>query len=383
MDETSAQESNSLMNLFQLLTIKPRVAVMLALCVVSVSCASNTSSQSNANTTELPPVVATVNERPISTRLYEMYLKNGREELGLDPKTEEGRTRIDQLREGIVSEMIDRTLIAQEAERRGLSISPDKLREAEQRTIRQFGGEQKYDAYLAEHHLTRDEYAQVIKSEIYGELMRDELSKGLSVTDDEIKKYYEAHKSEPQFQQPERVTASHILINARPNLISQQLQREKNLSGEALASAAREELEKRRKAAEELRGKAAAGADFAALARQHSEDPSSREQGGSLGTFARNTHTSSFDEAAFALKPGAVSPVVQTEYGFHIIKVTAREAAREQTLSEATPEIRRLLMAQRQATKLTDSLKEMRRKAKIRINEPFRFGALKNEFPSN
>ena len=369
-------------HLLKLLTAESRASIVLALCFVLTNCAGNTSSQSNANTTDLPPVVATVNERSIPTRLYEMYLKNGREELGLDPKTEEGRTRLEQLREGIVSEMIDRTLIAEEAERRGLTISPDKMKEALQRTIQQFGGDEKYDAYLAEHHLTRDEYAEVVKSEIYGELMRDELSKGLAATDEEIKQYYEAHKSEPQFQQPERVTASHILINARPNLIAQQLQSEKKLSGEALASAAREELEKRRKAAEELRVKAAAGADFAALARQHSEDPSSREQGGSLGTFARNTHTRSFDEAAFALKPGAVSAVVQTEYGFHVIKVTAREAAREQTLPEATPEIRRLLMAERQAATLTEALKDMRRKAKVRINEPFRFGALKNEFPS-
>jgi peptidyl-prolyl cis-trans isomerase C len=363
--------------------VKIQAFILLVSGVFLAGCAGNTASQSNANTTALPATVATVNDRPISTRLYEMYLKNGREELGLDPKTEEGRTKIDQLREGIVSEMIDRTLITQEAERRGISIPPEKMKEAEQRTIQQFGGDQKYDAYLAEHHLTRDEYAEVIKSELYGELMRAELSKGITVTDEEIKKYYEAHRAEPQFQQPELVTASHILINARSNLIAQQLQREKNLSGEALSKAAREELEKRRKLAEDLRRKAAAGADFAALARQHSEDPSSREQGGSLGTFARNSHTSSFDEAAFALQPGKVSAVVQTEYGFHVIKVTAREAARAQTLSEATPEIRRRIMAEREAVRLTESLKEMRRKARVRINEPFRFGALKNEFPSS
>ncbi|MDT4896311.1 MAG: foldase protein PrsA [Acidobacteriota bacterium] len=363
-------------------TAKIRVAILLASCVVLTSCASNTSSQSNANTTALPPVVATVNDHPISTRLYEMYLQLGQDELGLDPKTEEGRAKIDKLREGIVSELIDRTLVTQDAERRGILIPPEKMAEAEARAVEQFGGEKKYDAYLAEHRLTRDEYREVIKNEIYSQLMREELSKGLTVADEEVRNYYEAHKGEPMLQQPERVTASHILINARPNLISQQLQREKNLSGEALASAVREEMERRRKVAEELRGKAAAGGDFAALARQHSEDPSSRERDGSLGTFERNTHTRAFDDAAFALKPGAVSAVVQTEYGFHVIKVTAREAAREQTLLEATPRIRTHLLAEHEAARLTDSLKELRRKAKVRINEPFRFGALKSEFPS-
>lgn len=369
----------------RLFTVKFHAAILLASCIIWAGCAGNTSSssQANANTAGLPPVVATVNERPVSTKFYEMYLQNGRDELGLDPKTEEGRTKIEKLREGIVSELIDRTLIAQEAERRGLTISPEKMAEAEQRTVQQFGGEKKYDAYLAEHRLTRDEYREVIKYEIYGQLMREELSKGLTVADDEIKKYYEAHKNEPVYQMPERVTASHILINARPNLVSQQLQREKNLSGEALGQAVREEMERRRKVAEDVRGKAAAGGNFAALARQHSEDPSSRERGGDLGTFERNTHTRAFDDAAFALKPGAVSSVVQTEYGFHIIKVTAREAPREQTLLEATPAIRSRLLAEREATKLTESLKELRRKAKVHINEPFRLGALKSEFPSS
>jgi hypothetical protein len=151
------------MNLFR--PLKAYAAIALALCLTLTGCASsNTSSQANANTTQLPSVVATVNDRPISTKLYEMYLKNGREELGLDPKTEEGRTKLEQLREGIVSELIDRTLIAQEAESRGLAISPEKMKEAEGRTIQQFGGEEKYDAYLAEHHLTRDEYRDTIKS---------------------------------------------------------------------------------------------------------------------------------------------------------------------------------------------------------------------------
>jgi parvulin-like peptidyl-prolyl isomerase len=370
--------------LLQVSISKLRAIILLAFCLVSSGCASNAPSQSNAapNAEGLPPVVATVNDRPISTKLYEMYLKNGRDELGLDLNTEDGRRKLEQLKEGIVSELIDRTLIAQEAERGGLSISPEKMTQAEQRTIQEFGGDQKYDEYLKGHHLSRDEYREVIKMESYGEMMREELNKGLTVTDEEIQKYYEAHKSDPDFQQPERVTASHILINARPNLVAQQLQREKNLSGDALKAAVDAEIERRRKVAEELRSKAASGADFAQLARQSSEDLSSREQGGDLGTFARDTHTRAFDEAAFALKPGALSAVVQTDFGFHVIKVSKHEQARPMTLSEATPEIRQRLMSQREAAKLSDWLKEARRKAKVRINEPFRFGALKDEFPA-
>lgn len=357
---------------------------LLALCAVVAGCTKNAPSPSNSPTapgSPLPLDVATVNGRPIATKLYEMYLKNGREGLRLDSNSDEGRLKLDQLREGIVSELIDRTLIAQEAERRGLSIPSEKMAEAERRAIADLGGDQQYDSYLADHLLTRDEYREVVRVQVYGEMMRNELNKGLVVSDEQIKTYYEGHANDPAFQQPERLTAAHILVAARPNLITAQLQREKNLTGETLASAVREEIERLRRRAEDLRRKAASGADFAALARQSSDDAGTRERGGHLGSFARASHAAAFDTAAFALKPREVSAVVQTEYGFHVIKVSAHEQARTQTLAEATPEIRRRLVAEREAKNLTDWLREARRKAAVRINEPYRFGALKNEFP--
>lgn len=360
-----------------------RFSTTLAFGAILVGCTGQMQSQSNSNVAALPPVVATVNGRPISSKLYEMYLKNGREGLGLDSNTDEGRLKLDQLREGIVSELIDRTLIAQEAERRGLSIPPEKMAEAERRAIADLGGDQQYNSYLADHRLTRDEYREVVRVQVYGEMMRNELNKGLVVSDEQIKTYYEAHHGDPAFQQPERVTAAHILIAARPNLISEQLRREKSLAGETLARSVREEMERRRQRTKELRSKATARAtDFAALARQWSEDPGTRLRGGDLGSFARNSHPRAFDEAAFALKPGQVSPVVETEYGFHLIKVSAREPARTQKLAEAAPEIRRRLFAEREAKNLTDWLREARGKASVQINEPFRFGALKDEFRS-
>jgi peptidyl-prolyl cis-trans isomerase C len=371
-------------HLFQTSAAKLRAVIFLWFCIAFTGCASNSQSQSNGSSnTQLPPVVATVNDRPIQTKLYEMYLKNGREELGLDPNTEEGRRKLEQLKEGIVSELIDRTLIAEEAERRGLTLAPDKMAQAEQHTINEFGGDQKYDEYLKERNLTREEYRDVIKMEVYGGMMRDELNKGVSVADEEIKNYYEAHKNDTDFQMPERVTASHILITARPNVIQQQLESEKHLTGDALKAAVGEEMGRRRKMAEALRQKIMSGADFAAIARQNSEDPSSKEQGGDLGTFTRGTHTRTFDDAAFAIKPGTVGEVAQSDFGFHVIKVSKHEQARPMTLEEATPEIRQRLMAEREAAKLKDWLKDARHKAKVRINEPFRFGALKTEFPSD
>jgi parvulin-like peptidyl-prolyl isomerase len=361
---------------------KQRVAALLAVCALVAGCSSSSMSQRNSNAKDaLAQPVATVNDHPIPVKVYEMYLKNGRDALGLDPNSEEGRRKLDQLREGIVSELIDRTLIREEAERRGLVIPSETMADAERKTIADLGGEERYNSYLAEHGFTRDEYREIVKSEVYGEQIRNELNKGLSVSDEEIKKYYQEHRKDADFQQPERVTAAHILVAARPNLIAQRLQAEKNLTGDALAAAGREEMERLRRRAEELKRKAAKGTDFAQLARESSDDSGTRDRGGDLGTFTRESHARAFDDAAFAMKPGQVGDVVQTDFGFHVIKVFKHDPARGQTLAEATPEIRGRLLGKLEAQKLTDWLKAARRNAKIHINEPYRFGALKTEFP--
>jgi peptidyl-prolyl cis-trans isomerase C len=351
------------------------------LCLIVCGCGGKSAQNQTAANKSLNQPIATVNGHPILAKTYEMYLKNGRDALGLDDKSEEGRRRLDQLREGIVSELIDRSLIREETVRRGLTITPDTLTNAERKTIAELGGDQQYDSYLLTHGFTRDEYREIIKSEIYGQLLRNELNKGLSVSDEEVRKYYSEHQKDAEFQQPERVTAAHILVAARPALITQRFQNEKKLSGEALAAAVREEMERLRERAQELRRKAAKGADFAALARESSDDAGTRDRGGDLGAFTRQSHAQAFDDAAFSMKAGQISDVVQTDFGFHIIKKTKHEAARPKTLAEAAPEIRGLLHRKLEARKLTDWLNEARTKATVHIEEPYRFGALRSKFP--
>lgn len=361
-------------------SVKTRRAALALACVLALGACAGGGRESGAGG-ELPPVVATVNGHEIPTKLYEMYVKNGREALGLSDATEEGRRKLELLREGVVSELIDRALIAQEAERRGLRIEPEKLAEAERQAITQLGGEQKFGEYLKENRLTREEYREVVKSQVAAEMLRAALRGDVKVSDEEVRAFYEAHRDDADFQKPERVRASHILVSARPNIIAEELGTGKGLKGEALEAAVREEMARRRARAEELRRRAAApGADFAALARENSDDPGTRAQGGDLGFFKRDTHTRAFDEAAFALKQGEVSRVIETEYGFHIIKLVEREPSGALALEEAAPEIRRRLLAQREAQRLNDWLRDARRQANIRINEPFRFGKLKEGF---
>jgi len=110
----------------------------------------------------------------------------------------------------------------------------------------------------------------------------------------------------PIYRPNERITASHILVAYKGSMrASPTITRTK-------------EAAKRR--AEELLGRAKKGEDFAKLARESSDDPTAKQQGGNLGSFDRTTMTPTFSNAAFALKPNEISGVVETEFGFHIIK---------------------------------------------------------------
>ncbi|MFL6228455.1 MAG: peptidylprolyl isomerase [Pyrinomonadaceae bacterium] len=367
------------------LILKPRATLFaLAFCALLAACAKDsTPSASNisADARAAGAVVANVNGRAISAKLYEMFLRNGRDALGIDEATPEGRRARAELQEGIVSDLIDRALVSADAERRGLRVTNDALDERERRETTQRGGEEKFRSFLSDHGLTREEYREVLRDQLYGEMLSDEAGKNVSVSDDEVKKYYGEHKDDPAFEQPARVTAAHVLVAARPTVIAEQLRAEKHLAGDALATAVRDEVARRREKAEELRRRAAAGADFTRLAREASDDPATRERGGDLGTFAPGSHTRAFDDAAFALKVGEVSPVVETEFGFHVIKLSGREPARRVTPAEAAPEIRQQLLAAKQAQLLKDWLAEARRRAQVRVAEPYRFGALKDQYP--
>jgi peptidyl-prolyl cis-trans isomerase D len=137
-----------------------------------------------------------------------------------------------------------------------------------------------------------------------------DFAKDVNPTDDEIKEYYDANLAE--FQKQEEVHARHILFKVAPD------------ASDADKAAAR-------KKAEDVLAKAKGGADFAALAKEFSQD-STAETGGDLGSFGRGVMTPPFETAAFALEPGQVSEIVETQFGFHIIKLEEKTAARTEPL---------------------------------------------------
>ncbi len=150
----------------------------------------------------------------------------------------------------------------------------------------------------------------------------------------DVERYY--NDNQDQFSTPEQVRASHILFKTE---------------GKDEAAV--------RKEAEQVLAEAKAGADFAALAKKYSEDDASKANGGDLGFFSEGQMVPEFEKAAFVLAPGQISDLIQTQYGFHIIKVTDKKPAVTKPLAEVRAQIEDQLKferAQTQASKLADTV---------------------------
>ncbi|HRI18972.1 MAG TPA: peptidylprolyl isomerase, partial [Burkholderiaceae bacterium] len=145
------------------------------------------------------------------------------------------------------------------------------------------------------------------------------IKKGIAVNEDDLRKYYEENAA--RYTAPEERRASHILIKAD-------------------RSAPAAERDKARARAEALQAQAAKNpAAFAELAKKNSEDPGSAERGGDLDFFGRGAMLKPFEDAAFALKPGEVSAVVTTDFGYHVILLTAKRGGEKRSYETVRGEI--------------------------------------------
>ncbi|OGS22339.1 MAG: hypothetical protein A2314_08775 [Elusimicrobia bacterium RIFOXYB2_FULL_50_12] len=151
------------------------------------------------------------------------------------------------------------------------------------------------------------DYEENLLMELY---IRDLHEKQIKATDAEVQKYYQDHIKE--FQRPVEVKARHILLPTRQE-----------------ADAALQRVKK--------------GEDFSNVARQISTDPVSASTGGEIGPFRKGDLVPEFEDAVFALKNGQVSGVVETQFGFHVIKKTAEKVLPSKTVEQSEGEIRRIV----------------------------------------
>jgi len=177
-------------------------------------------------------------------------------------------------------------------------------------------------------------------------LLEAEVEPKAAATAEQVDAFYKENPD--QFKEGEKVRASHILIGV-----------EQGADAATKAQA--------RAKAEQLLAEVKKGGDFAALAKQNSTDPGSAVNGGDLGFFAPGQMVGPFNDVAFSLAPGATSELVETQFGFHIIRVVDKQAGRTVPLAEVRPQVEQFL-SQRNRQEHTEAfVKALRAKGKIEV----------------
>jgi peptidyl-prolyl cis-trans isomerase C len=168
---------------------------------------------------------------------------------------------------------------------------------------------------------------------LFKEYLMKVVTKDVIATEEDQKQYYKLYKD--KFSFPEQVKVRHILFKFSPNM-------------------SEEERKKLKERAEMVLERLKKGEDFAELAAEYSEDPGSAKKGGDLGYFQRGKMIKPFEEAAFSLKPGQLSEIVETRFGYHIIKGEDYKEAGTKTFNEVKDSIKAELQIELAKVKATE-----------------------------
>ena len=312
----------------------------------ALSCAAGDVAQRGASSAapvarELPAIVARVNDEKIErweveAAVREITLAN------LHPLPQAER---DELVRTVLDRIIDHHLAAQLARARGIGATDAEL-DADLREMRsEQASDRAFEDRLATAGITAEQLRHQRRLSLdLAKLVRG--APGAAVSDAAISAYYRDNRD--RFLLPEAVTASHILIRVNPD------------------ASADQRADARRRAAG-IREQVLGGADFGRTARDVSEDTGTALAGGLVGTFPRGQMDPAFEAAAFSGKPGEISDLVETPYGFHIIRVDEHAGGRMQTLDEVRGDIKTLLGERAAQESLSKLIEEARRAAKVEI----------------
>lgn len=275
--------------------------VILAFAVVVA--ASLLSFQSTAVATDATTNVAEVNGIAISKSDFDQEMNTVRERMARSGQTV-AEEQLAGFQDNVLDSLINRELLSQESKKKGITIDEQVVTEKIESIKSRFPNDSDFKNALERMHLSEETLkAQIRKDLAINELVESSVASKISVSEEEIKAFYEGHPR--AFVQPEQVKASHILIKVDAK------------ADEAARADAKKQIE-------ELQKRIEKGEDFATLAKEFSQCPSSAK-GGDLGYFKRGQMVKPFEDAAFALKSGELSDVVETEYGYHIIKVVEKK----------------------------------------------------------
>ncbi len=270
------------------------------------------------------------------------------------------------IKDKVVNELIIRALLDDEMQKRHIVVTQKDADDALNNAIEQVGSKAKFNAILKEYGVSLAEFKKDLVEEVKMKKLVDMLEK-VNITEADAKKYYNQNIN--KFKYPDKVRASHILIAANPDEIKELAradEKTKNLTEEELNAFVKEQMQERLKKAETILAQVKKDpSSFARIAKDNSEDYESAKQGGDLGFFAKQEMVESFANTAFAMKPDTISNIVQSPYGYHIIMVTDRKAAGQDSFEKVKSEIILFLENEKKVKILENFVESLKKTAKI------------------
>jgi len=282
-----------------------------------------------------------VNSEDVKKADFEMLLRNVEANNGPIPSD-----RRDEILRKVLDELVNYTLLKQEARARSVTATDAEVEEQLSAMRKMAPSEEAFQKALKDQKMTIERLRSDARAQIaIGKMMNAQVGNAPPATDAEAKEFYE--KNPDRFKQPETVRASHILVATGPQ------------ADEAAKKAARAKID-------QVLKRVTSGEDFAALAKEHSDDGSG-QQGGDLGFFPREKMVPAFADAAFALKTGETSGIVTTQFGYHIIKLTDRKPAGMMPLDQVNAQLKQLLTEQKKQQQAQAFIAQLRQKSKVEV----------------
>ncbi len=289
--------------------------------------------------------VAAINGSIITVNDFNREMNLVKERL-LHMGTSVSDSQLPELKNKVLENLINLEVLYQESQKAGIKVD-EKIADNKFESIKKsFPNEAELNEWLNKMNTSEaDIKNQILQQMAIHELIKTQVEANIIITDEETKAYYDSH---PEIsKQPENVRASHILIKVDQN------------ADEAQKAEARKKIE-------EIEKKLKKGENFADVAKELSECPSA-SKGGDLGYFTRGRMVKPFEDAAFALKPGEISSIVETQFGYHLIKSIEKKAETTASYEDTKKNVEAILKREKlknDATLFIDKLKE---KAKIEV----------------
>jgi foldase protein PrsA len=257
---------------------------------------------------------------------------------------EPGSPQYPEFQKQVAQELVTEEVVWFEADKKGIVVSDEEINDQIEQLKQMTGGEDKFQEALSQRSLTLDRLKENIRKGLIYQRIISEVTKDTpQVTEEDVRDYYNQHKSDPSFQKPETRKVSHILVK-----------------DEATANQVKAQLD--------------AGADFASLAKQYSTDESTKNKGGDLGEVpsSGSGFVAEFEQAMNQLAAGQTSGPVKTQFGYHIIRVDSISPPGTRSFDDVKEELEANLQSQRQQESFNKWLEEAKSNYTITYADEFK-----------